>query len=373
MERDLVKKKWLRSFIMYIIFINLGFFSLLIYYGLTIDTPNHWEPGLYIGGTMLAFMACISSIILARAYFRPGTILLVCLSFISSTKTYSAAILCIGSIVACFMQWEVSYLLFMPIIFGVYTFVYSSFTYWCVKLIKENRKFRKKKIISYGRMNKTCNGVFMEQDYVEDELDYKVRISYAGAGMVYVHPLDESTYARVMPGRAHSPHGVLKMPYVVHVEQGRTMNQSGCIVSKNTSNSYIPYEDFEYTTLPMGLTEEEKIYVLNGYLKTIWSVTNKEYQRRVWIQGDGPEVDDYDETICRIFDDGIPILDKKDAFSLSRYQCKVIKKFHKKIMSFFDKPGIEYYDPKLVIDNTEWTKVMDKAKDVLKAFEFKQC
>jgi hypothetical protein len=146
MERDLVKKNWLRAFILYILFINLGFISVALILGFTIDTPRHWEPILILAGMIFTLMVCISSIILARAYFRPGTILLICLSFISSTKTYSSAVLCIASIVACFMKWEISYLLFMPIIFGVYTFVFSSFTYWNVKLIKENRKFRKEKL-----------------------------------------------------------------------------------------------------------------------------------------------------------------------------------------------------------------------------------
>ncbi len=58
----------------------------------------------------------------------------------------------------------------------------------------------------------------------------------------------------------------------------------------------------------MKLKEEDKKYILNKHLRNISHIASKEYQEMVWIRGEGPEVDDFDETACHFFDDRDPIL-----------------------------------------------------------------
>ena len=50
------------------------------------------------------------------------------------------------------------------------------------------------------------------------------------------------------------------------------------------------------------LTEEDKKYILNEFLINISHISNKEYQRRIWIKGEGPECGDFDEAICPFSD-----------------------------------------------------------------------
>ena len=46
--------------------------------------------------------------------------------------------------------------------------------------------------------------------------------------------------------------------------------------------------------------------ILISVLETIKDISDKEYQRRVWIEGRGPECHDFDEAVCDFFGDGDP-------------------------------------------------------------------
>ncbi len=50
--------------------------------------------------------------------------------------------------------------------------------------------------------------------------------------------------------------------------------------------------------------DKDKKQILQSVLETIEIISNKEYQERVWIQGKGPEVSDFDEVCCNFFQDG---------------------------------------------------------------------
>ena len=58
--------------------------------------------------------------------------------------------------------------------------------------------------------------------------------------------------------------------------------------------------------------------ILANFLETIEGISDKEYQKRVWIRGEGPEVDDFTETVCHFFDDGDPILKKYKEYSSTK-------------------------------------------------------
>ena len=52
------------------------------------------------------------------------------------------------------------------------------------------------------------------------------------------------------------------------------------------------------------LTNESKKQILEFFLEIVEGISDKDYQGRVWIRGEGPECDDFDETVCNFFQDG---------------------------------------------------------------------
>ncbi|NGX37735.1 MAG: hypothetical protein K1000chlam2_00897 [Chlamydiae bacterium] len=76
--------------------------------------------------------------------------------------------------------------------------------------------------------------------------NYRVKLSKNGAGMKYVHPNNEQTYVRVMPGKPHSKHATQQKPYVIQMKYGNTLDKHGNIVNKRAPEAHIPLEEFIY-------------------------------------------------------------------------------------------------------------------------------
>ena len=116
------------------------------------------------------------------------------------------------------------------------------------------------------------------------------------------------------------------------------------------------------------LTNEAKKQILISILETIESISDKDYQQRVWIRGEGPEVDDFDETCCNFFGDGDPLLENYEDFGITDSQYRILKKFRDKFRIFSD----ENNWPQEFIDTPEWERIMDLAKGVLEAFNYQR-
>jgi hypothetical protein len=114
--------------------------------------------------------------------------------------------------------------------------------------------------------------------------------------------------------------------------------------------------------------EIERNQILISFLETIEGISSKEYQRRVWIEGRGPECDDFDETVNWFFDDGRLVLKKYKDFGITDIQYLLLKKFFDEFEAFSD----EHDWPPEFIDSPEWTKISEMAKEVLKAFHWKK-
>ncbi len=112
------------------------------------------------------------------------------------------------------------------------------------------------------------------------------------------------------------------------------------------------------------LTDEIRKSILESILDTIKGISDKEYQRRVWIRGEGPEVDDFDET-CNFFCDVDPILEKYKDFRITENQYQILKKFRDEFRKFSDDNNL----PQLFIDTPEWTRITLMAKKVLEVFK----
>ena len=109
---------------------------------------------------------------------------------------------------------------------------------------------------------------------------------------------------------------------------------------------------------------------LNTVLCRIQGVSDKAYQKRVWINGIGPECDDFDETSEYILGDARDILKEYPLFGITNQQYHLLKKFRDEYEAFCDLPDLIYYIPERFIDTPEWTRLTELAKEVIKAFDY---
>lgn len=108
--------------------------------------------------------------------------------------------------------------------------------------------------------------------------------------------------------------------------------------------------------------------IMDTFIRIVEHVSDKEYQKRVWIRGEGPECDDFDETVCHFSQEGDGIIEKYKDFGLTKHQCQILKKFRDKFETFWKENDL----PEKFIDTPEWANIMDSAKKVLEAFNFKK-
>ena len=108
--------------------------------------------------------------------------------------------------------------------------------------------------------------------------------------------------------------------------------------------------------------------ILMSVLETIEGISDKEYQKRVWIRGEGPECADFVETCCNFFGDGDPLIENYKDFGISESQYHLLKKFRDDFRAFSDANDW----PEEFIDTPEWARIMEMAKEVVEAFHFKK-
>ncbi len=79
--------------------------------------------------------------------------------------------------------------------------------------------------------------------------NYKVKLADKPGGMKYVHPHDEGTYVRIMPGKVHSKNPCQQKSYVNQRIHGKSLDKHGNIVSNKSAEAHIPLEEFIYREL----------------------------------------------------------------------------------------------------------------------------
>ena len=110
--------------------------------------------------------------------------------------------------------------------------------------------------------------------------------------------------------------------------------------------------------------------ILRMLLDTVYTVSSKEYQERVWIKALGPQCDSYDETVCSFFDAAADVIKNYKEFKLTEYERDVLEEF----WTVFDK--FHYSDINTCLEQDfiytpQWEYVMKKAQAVIKAFKHK--
>jgi len=117
------------------------------------------------------------------------------------------------------------------------------------------------------------------------------------------------------------------------------------------------------------LTNKDRKDILQSFLETIEGISDKEYQIRVWILGEGPECDDFTETTCHFFEEGDSILREYKDFGINNMQYDLLIKLRDQFEKFVKGPRPGYL-PQEFINTPEWEKIMIIAKEVLKAFNY---
>ncbi len=113
------------------------------------------------------------------------------------------------------------------------------------------------------------------------------------------------------------------------------------------------------------IDETTKKYILSSIFKKLGGISSRDYQVAVWIHGEGPEVDDYDETVNNFLEDCEWALQEWKAFGLNKSQHAILKKFHDQFLAF----SRTNHCIELFIDTPEWKEIMEMAKEVLVAFD----
>ncbi|MFA5250318.1 MAG: hypothetical protein WC371_02775 [Parachlamydiales bacterium] len=120
----------------------------------------------------------------------------------------------------------------------------------------------------------------------------------------------------------------------------------------------------------MSISKEYQNKIIKVLLEEIAEISNKEHQKKIWV----PQGPDFDEIINCLADIIEPILEKHKKYQLSEDRYELLVKFYKEFKNFSDyakKNDYNYYYLYGFLDTPEWAKVMDTAKEVLQAFNYK--
>ena len=112
------------------------------------------------------------------------------------------------------------------------------------------------------------------------------------------------------------------------------------------------------------MTQEQKRFIVEEVLGDIAHIADQEYQERVWIRGEGPECEDFGEAVCSFFDMGDPVLDDYKNFGVTDSQYLLLKNFRDEFRSFCR----GHYHPREFINDPEWKRIIDMAKEVVAKF-----
>ena len=97
-------------------------------------------------------------------------------------------------------------------------------------------------------------------------------------------------------------------------------------------------------------------------------ISDAEYQERVWVRGEGPEVDSITEIYCRLFDDfqfdEFLALCKLEAL-ITEKQLAVLRNLRKKLSRFEYDEDLPDED---IIKDPRWQEIREIAKEVLSEF-----
>lgn len=113
-------------------------------------------------------------------------------------------------------------------------------------------------------------------------------------------------------------------------------------------------------------TNEDRQNLFDLFLSVVKGIADKNYQRRVWIEAQGSEIDDFDETSIFFFNTCDSILKHGKELKIDRTKLEMLKRFHDEFEKFSHENDCW---PPFFIDTPEWTRITEMAQEVLQAFK----
>lgn len=95
------------------------------------------------------------------------------------------------------------------------------------------------------------------------------------------------------------------------------------------------------------------------------SMSDIDYQKRVWLRGEGPEVDSYCEFVNNFYSDFQYLFRESETYNLTKAQTKQLQKLYDE----FDKFKHTYYDEYEFIDSPEWKEMRELTAETLKVLK----
>lgn len=117
----------------------------------------------------------------------------------------------------------------------------------------------------------------------------------------------------------------------------------------------------------MSLSEADRKNILRQHLDHITDLSDIEYQKRVWVKGEGPECEDFDEAVNFFYTFSNIILPHYQDYKINQQQHDVLVNFSHIFKAF----AKNHYWPENFIYTDEWKKIMGMAKELLVAFNYK--
>lgn len=121
----------------------------------------------------------------------------------------------------------------------------------------------------------------------------------------------------------------------------------------------------------MDLTDLEKKQIIESLIETISHAADKEYQRRVWIEGQGPECEDFDDFADIVIHENGALLKEYKSFGITDKQHNLLMDFQNQLKAFSRGLGRDYL-PRDFIATQEWGRIVELAKEILHVFSFKK-
>ncbi|MCI5052294.1 MAG: hypothetical protein MRY21_04035 [Simkaniaceae bacterium] len=114
------------------------------------------------------------------------------------------------------------------------------------------------------------------------------------------------------------------------------------------------------------MNNEDRIYVVDVFLRLVSNTLNDEYLNRVWVKCLGPEVWDCVEYAVQMMDTITILLDPSSNFKLKEAQIHACKRYYQILDDF---PHI-WEPPEIMLMTPEWQEVQKAGQGVLDTFNY---
>ena len=115
------------------------------------------------------------------------------------------------------------------------------------------------------------------------------------------------------------------------------------------------------------MKKENEKNLFKKFFSVVSSIADRNYQKTVWVEAQGPEVGDFDELCIALFSSCDSIMAHASELEISNKQLTLLAQFRNE----FDRFADDNNWPPLFIDKPEWMRITEMAEEVLQAFDYK--